>query len=78
MNTTTKTSIRAQFDNANIPFRAIDFVLEMPLPEEGPRTEDGIQIEDFRYEEIFEARFADRIEEAHAELMAYYDAQDDK
>ena len=70
--------IRALFDNANIPFRAIDFVLETPLPEEGPRTEDDIRIEDFRYEEIYEEGLADRIAVAHAELMAYYDALDDK
>lgn len=70
--------IRAQFDNANIPFRAIDFVLEAPLPEEGPRTEDDIRIEDFRYEDIIEEGLADRIAEAHAELMAYYAELDNK
>lgn len=70
--------IRALFDNANIPFRAIDFVLEAPLPEEGPRTEDDIRIEDFRYEDIVEEGLADRIAEAHAELMAHYAELDDK
>ena len=70
--------IRALFDNANIPFRAIDFVLEAPLPEEGPRTEDDIRIEDFRYEDIVEEGLADRIAEAHAELMAYYAELDGK
>ena len=70
--------ICALFDNANIPFRAIDFVLEAPLPEEGPRTEDDIRIEDFRYEEIYEEGLADRIAEAHAQREAFHAAQDDK
>lgn len=70
--------IRTQFDNANIPFRTIDFVLQPPLPAEGPRTGDDIRIEDFRYEEIYEEGLADRIAEAHAQLEAHYAAQDDK
>lgn len=70
--------IRGQFDNANIPFRAINFVLETPLPEEGPRTEDDIRIEDFRYEEIVEEGLAERIAEAHAKREAEYAARDAK
>ena len=37
-----------------------------------------IRIEDFRYEDIVEEGLADRIAEAHAELMAYYAELDNK
>ena len=46
--------IRTEFDKANIPFRAIDFVLQPPLPEEGPRTGDRINFDNFPYEDIYE------------------------
>ena len=46
--------IRAEFGKANIPFRTMDFVLHLPLPEEGPRTDEKVRIEDFRYENIYE------------------------
>ena len=70
--------IRAEFDKANIPFRAIDFVLQMPLPEEGPRTGDRINFDDFRYEDIYDDGLIDRIKAAHEELEAYYAEQDGK
>ena len=70
--------IRSQFDHANIPFRAIDFVLQLPRPEEGPRPDEEVRIENFLYENIYEEGLADRIAQAHAELEAYYAALDDK
>lgn len=70
--------IRGQFDDADIPFYAIDFVLEAPLPEEGPRPEDDIRIENFRYDEITENELAERIADAHEACMAYYASMDDK
>lgn len=70
--------IRAEFDNANIPFRAIDFVLQTPLPEEGPRTGDEIHFNNFRYEDIYEEGLVDRIIVAHDKLEAYYAEQDAK
>ena len=70
--------IRAEFDKANIPFRAIDFVLQPPLPDEGPRTGDEIHFDDFRYEDIYEEGLIDRIKVAHDELEAYYAEQDAK
>ena len=70
--------IRSEFDKANIPFRAMDFVLQSPLPEEGPRTEEDIRVEDFRYEDIHEEGLADRIAQADVDLKAYYAAQDAK
>ena len=70
--------IRAEFDKANIPFRAIDFVLQPPLPNEGPRTGDEIHFDDFLYEDIYEEGLINRIKVAHDELEAYYAEQDAK
>lgn len=70
--------LRAKFDKANIPFRAMNFVLQFPLPEEGPRPDEEVRVEDFRYEDIYEEGLADRIAEAHAEREAHYAAQDAK
>ena len=70
--------IRAEFDKASIPFRAIDFVLQPPLPEEGPRTGDRINFDHFPYEDIYEDELIERIKDAHEELEAYYAEQDGK
>lgn len=70
--------IRAEFDKANIPFRAIDFVLQTPLPEEGPRAGDRINFDDFRYENIFDDGLIERIKAAHEELEANYAEQNGK
>ena len=60
--------IRAEFDNANIPFRAIDFRM---------RTDgEYINFDNFLYEDIYEEGLVDRIAAAHAELEAYYAEQD--
>lgn len=70
--------IRAEFDNANIPFRAIDFMLQYPLPEEGPRSDEYIWVKNFLYEDIYEEGMADRIAAADAALRAYQAEQDEK
>lgn len=65
-------NIRAEFDRANIPFRAIDFMLQYPLPEEGPRPDEYIGASDFLYEDIYAEGLESRIAEADAALKAYY------
>lgn len=70
--------IRAEFEKANIPFRAMDFVLQLPLPEEGPRPDEEVRVKDFRYEDIYQENLIDRIKAAHEELEAYYAEQDAK
>lgn len=70
--------IRAEFEKANIPFRTIDFVLQLPLPEEGPRPDEEVRVKDFRYEDIYQENLIDRIKAAHEELDAYYAEQDAK
>ena len=70
--------IRAEFDKANIPFRTMDFVLQLPLPEEGPRPDEEVRVKDFQYEDIYQENLIDRIKTAHEELDAYYAEQDAK
>lgn len=70
--------IRNEFDKANIPFVAIDFMLQYPLPEEGPRPDEYVWVENFLYEDIYEDGLVDRIVEADAALRAYYAEQDAK
>lgn len=70
--------VKSEFDKANIPFRAIDFVLQYPLPEEGPRPDDAIRVESFLYEDIYEEGLENRIRAADAALKAYWAAQDQK
>jgi len=70
--------IKNEFDTANIPFRAIDFVLRYPIDENGKRGGESIRIEDFRYEDIYKENLTDRITKAHMELEAYYAEQDSK
>ena len=70
--------VKSEFDKANIPFRAIDFVLQYPLPEEGPRPDDAIHVESFLYEDIYEEGLENRIRAADAALKAYWAAQDPK
>ena len=71
-------NILEEFDNANIPFRAIDFSLQPPLPDEGPRTGFEIHFKNFPYEDIYEEGLEDRIKTAHDALEAHYAEQDGK
>ena len=70
--------ICAEFDKANIPFRTMDFVLQLPLPEEGPRPDEEVRVKNFRYEDIYGEGLIDRIKAAHDALEAYYAQQDGK
>lgn len=69
-------NIRAMFDAEGIPFRALDFVLQLPKPEEGPWPEEDIRVDHFPYEEIVAEGLEARLEKAHEELMAYYEYLD--
>ncbi len=71
-------TIREEFDNAAIPFRAVSFTLRYPKPPEGRRQEGGIEIRHFPYDGIYADGLADRIRIADEELKAYYAAQDAK
>lgn len=70
--------IRTWFDQAGVPFRAMDFVLQLPKPEDGPWPDEQINVSHFPYEDIVEEGMVERVQKAHDELTAYYAEQDAK
>lgn len=66
--------MRERFDDAGIPFRVIEFVLQHP------KTEGGRQEGEVRscllYEEIYEEGLADRVRESNRKIEAYYAEMD--
>ena len=70
--------IKARFDAAGIPFKAMDFVLQYPRPDEGMRPGGEVRVRDFPYESIYEDDLIERIVTADAELSAYYAEMDAK
>ena len=70
-------NIKKMFDDAAVPFVAIDFVLQYPKPEEeGRRPEGEVRVENFSYAEIYEDGMVERICEAHEALEEYYEEMD--
>ena len=63
---------RSMFDEADIPFYAMDFVLRHPRTEDGQSDDEEIRINDFLYQDIYEDGLTDRIEIAIEETAAYY------
>ena len=71
--------IRRIFDEADIGFYVIDFVLEKPKTEGEPYSDSPrINVDDFLYENIYEDGLTEKIQTAHDELEAYYAAEDAK
>jgi hypothetical protein len=70
--------IKARFDAAGIPFKAMDFVLQYPRPDEGMRSDGEVRVRNFPYESIYEEDLTERIVTADAELSAYYAEMDAK
>lgn len=67
------------FDEKNVPFYAIDFILEKPKSEEGYIEDDfRVYVANFLYSDIYEDGLVARIEVAHNALMKYYREQDAK
>ena len=67
---------RAMFDEAGIPFYAMDFVLRHPRTEDGQSDDEEIRINDFLYEDIYEDGLTQRIEIGIEETAAYYAMMD--
>ena len=63
---------RSMFDEADIPFYAMDFVLRHPRTEDGQSDDEEIRVIDFLYQDIYEEDLTDRIETAIEETAAYY------
>lgn len=70
--------IKGRFDEAGIPFRAMDFALQYPRPDEGMRPDGEVRVRNFPYESIYEEDLTERIVTADAELSAYYAEMDAK
>ena len=70
--------IRSLMDSAGVGFKEMDFVLWPPKSPEGPRTEEGIFILGFPYEDIYEEGMTERVIKAWEETQAYFREQDEK
>ncbi|MBR2894286.1 MAG: hypothetical protein IKC03_01330 [Oscillospiraceae bacterium] len=70
--------IKTIFDDAGVPFVAMDFTLQYPLPEEGMRPDGEVSVNGFLYDDIYEDGMIERVEEADRALKAYYAEQDAK
>ena len=71
-------NIKTIFDDAGIPFVAMDFTLQYPIPEGGQRPDEEVRVADFPYDAIYEDGMIARVEEADKALKAYYAEQDAK
>ncbi len=71
--------LKALFDQENVPFYAIDFVLEYPRKAEGGTTKEGrVNVEGFLYSDIYEEDLIERVTAADNALNAYYAEEDEK
>ena len=70
--------VKRLFDDAGIPFAAMDFVLQHPRPEEGKRPEGEVRVIHFPYEEIYADDMVTRVREADKITREYYAMLDDK
>lgn len=70
--------IRHHFDDADIPFRAMDFVLWYPQDDDGLRKDGEVHVADFAYEEIRPDGMIERVTAADEALTAHYEKEDAK
>ena len=73
-------TLKEFLDKADVPFYAIDFVLEKPRNEDETPNEDRTTINtaNFLYSDIYEEGLDERLEQEHNALMNYYKEQDAK
>ena len=69
---------RSMFDEKEIPFYAMDFVLRHPRAEDGQSDDEEIRMNDFLYQDIYVEGLTDRIETAIEETAAHYAMLDQK
>ncbi|MBQ6845228.1 MAG: hypothetical protein IJO60_11420 [Agathobacter sp.] len=70
--------IKSYFDEANIPFVAMDFTLQYMKSEDGTRPDEEIHVKNFHYEDIYVEGMNDRVLEAHNALTKYYNKLDEE
>ncbi len=63
-------------DHAGVPFQAMEFHLQEPLPEDGSQRKEGIDVLNILYKDIQEDHLDDLVERADKEAKAYYAALD--
>ncbi|MBQ8604820.1 MAG: hypothetical protein IJ410_08285 [Oscillospiraceae bacterium] len=70
--------VKEKLNKNGIGFYYIDFVLTLPRDADGTPNDDErrINIELFRWDDIYEEGLADRVQTAHDELTAYYAKMD--
>lgn len=72
--------IKNIFDEKDIPFYAIDFILEEPRREENKpyHERQTFRVEDFLYADIYQEDLIERLEKASNDLADYYESEDAK
>ena len=68
--------LKARFDEAGVPFAAMDLILLPPRSEDGQRPDGEIRVESFPCDAIIPDGLANRIREADQELKDYYAKED--
>ena len=68
--------LKARFDEAGVPFAAMDLTVQPPRAEDGQRPDGEIRVEGFPCDAFVPDGLVDRIREADQELEEYY-AQED-
>ena len=69
--------LKEVFDRRNVPFYAIDFVLEYPRKPEGGTTKEGrVEADGFLYTDIYEEGMIERMSAANDAANAYHAEQD--
>lgn len=70
--------IKSYFDDANIPFVAMNFTLQYTKSEDGTRSDVEVHVKDFSYEDIYPEGMNERVLEAHDALTEYYNKLDEE
>lgn len=69
--------VRARFDEAGIPFAAVDLTLQQPKSEDGKRPGEELGVLRFPYADIREEGLVQRVEEADRARQEYFARMDE-
>lgn len=68
--------LRSVFDESELSFYAVDFVLEYPQNEDGTQKEGRVEVMGFLYKDIYEKDLVERVEKSNEKAIEYYEQQD--
>jgi len=71
-------NIKDMMDKSGVAFYVIDCVLEYPRSEDGTRKDERIEVMDFLSSDIYEDGLIERVSQANAAAIAYYEKMDEK